>query len=75
MSREFTSIDSVHLTLTEHLKLSAEKVNANFTNLALIHFVFVSFFQLLVFELEKCKVPEVPFSLEPKIKGETVDVE
>ncbi|CAH3198926.1 unnamed protein product [Porites evermanni] len=31
--------------------------------------------ELLVFELEKCKVPEVPFSLEPKIKGETVDVE
>lgn len=31
--------------------------------------------ELLVFELEKCKVPEVSFSLEPKIKGETVDVE
>lgn len=50
-------------------------MNTNFTNLALIHFVFVSFFQLLVFELEKCKVPEVSFSLEPKIKGKTVDVE
>ena len=50
-------------------------MNANFTNLPLINSVCVSFFQLLVFELEKCKVPEIPFSLEPKIKGETVDVE
>lgn len=50
-------------------------MNAIFTNLPLINFVCVSFFQLLVFELEKCKVPEVSFSLEPKIKGETVDVE
>ena len=53
----------------------------NFPKLAtqaiLRSFIFFRFvvFQLLVFELEKCKTPEVSFTLEPKIKGETVYVE
>jgi len=31
--------------------------------------------QLMVFELEKCKTPEVSFSLEAKNKGEPIYVE